>query len=88
MRVRTKLLIQIVFATAIALILRYVLDVPEMFIPGVEREIHLGIWYAPIAIFLIVGSSNAVNFTDGLDGLAGLISATAFAAFGGVALLQ
>jgi len=29
-----------------------------------------------------------VNFTDGLDGLAGLISATAFAAFGGIALLQ
>ena len=32
--------------------------------------------------------SNAVNFTDGLDGLAGLISATAFAAYGGIALLQ
>jgi phospho-N-acetylmuramoyl-pentapeptide-transferase len=32
--------------------------------------------------------SNAVNFTDGLDGLAGLISATAFACYGGIALLQ
>jgi phospho-N-acetylmuramoyl-pentapeptide-transferase len=32
--------------------------------------------------------SNAVNFTDGLDGLAGLISATAFAAYGGLALMQ
>jgi phospho-N-acetylmuramoyl-pentapeptide-transferase len=32
--------------------------------------------------------SNAVNLTDGLDGLAGLISATAFAAYGGIALLQ
>jgi len=29
-----------------------------------------------------------VNFTDGLDGLAGLISATAFATFGGIALIQ
>ena len=37
---------------------------------------------------LIVGFSNAVNFTDGLDGLAGLISATCFAAFGMIALLQ
>jgi len=32
--------------------------------------------------------SNAVNFTDGLDGLAGLICATAFAAYGGIALMQ
>ena len=32
--------------------------------------------------------SNAVNFTDGLDGLAGLISATAFAAYGMIALMQ
>ena len=32
--------------------------------------------------------SNAVNFTDGLDGLAGLISATIFAAYGGIALMQ
>jgi phospho-N-acetylmuramoyl-pentapeptide-transferase len=32
--------------------------------------------------------SNAVNFTDGLDGLAGLIAATAFAAYGFVAVLQ
>jgi len=88
MRARTKLLIQVIFAILIAVILRYLLDAPEMFLPGVEQEISLGIWYIPIATFLIVGSSNAVNFTDGLDGLAGLISATAFAAFGGIALLQ
>jgi len=32
--------------------------------------------------------SNAVNFTDGLDGLAGLISATAFVAYGVIAILE
>jgi len=48
----------------------------------------LGIWYIPIATFLIVGFSNAINFTDGLDGLAGLISATCFATFGLIALMQ
>jgi phospho-N-acetylmuramoyl-pentapeptide-transferase len=37
---------------------------------------------------VIVAFSNAINLTDGLDGLAGLISATAFAAYGGIALLQ
>lgn len=49
---------------------------------------ELGGWYIPIAVFIIVGMSNAVNLTDGLDGLAGLISATAFTAYGGIALLQ
>ena len=42
----------------------------------------------PIAGFVIVAMSNAVNFTDGQDGLAGLISATIFAAYGVVALMQ
>jgi phospho-N-acetylmuramoyl-pentapeptide-transferase len=39
-------------------------------------------------MFVIVGSTNAVNFTDGLDGLAGLISATAFVGYGAIAMLQ
>ena len=32
--------------------------------------IPLGIWFVPLTYLVIVGSSNAVNFTDGLDGLA------------------
>src|SRR5262249_10750331 len=32
--------------------------------------IHLGWFYLPIAVFVMVGASNAVNLTDGLDGLA------------------
>ncbi len=88
MRARTKFIIQVVLALGIAFVLKYVLQVPEMYFPGIDQPISLGIWYIPIAVFMIVGSSNAVNFTDGLDGLAGLIAATAFAAFGGIALLQ
>jgi phospho-N-acetylmuramoyl-pentapeptide-transferase len=68
--------------------LKYKLEVPEMRLQGIKGDIPLGIWYIPIAAFIIVSESNAVNFTDGLDGLAGLISATAFAAFGGIALMQ
>jgi len=88
MRARTKLLIQTVFALAIAFVLYYFLDVPELYLPGINHDIRLGLWYIPIAAFIIVAASNAVNFTDGLDGLAGLISATCFAAYGGIALLQ
>ncbi|HEV3023339.1 MAG TPA: phospho-N-acetylmuramoyl-pentapeptide-transferase [Pirellulales bacterium] len=34
-------------------------------------EFALGGWFVPLAMMVIVGSSNAVNLTDGLDGLAG-----------------
>ncbi len=88
MRAGTKFLIQVVFAIGLAVALRYVLDVPQMFWPGIKGKFDLGIAYIPIAVLVIVGMSNAVNLTDGLDGLAGLISATAFAAYGGIALIQ
>jgi phospho-N-acetylmuramoyl-pentapeptide-transferase len=35
-----------------------------------ELQPDLGIWYIPFAAFILVGASNAVNLTDGLDGLA------------------
>lgn len=88
MSARTKFAAQAILALGTAYVLKYLLDVPDMILPGVPGEIELGWWYVPIAAFIIVSESNAVNFTDGLDGLAGLISATAFAAFGGIALLQ
>jgi phospho-N-acetylmuramoyl-pentapeptide-transferase len=88
MRARTKFAAQVILALGTAIVLKYILEVKDMFLPGVADEIELGWWYIPIAAFVIVSESNAVNFTDGLDGLSGLISATAFAAFGGIALLN
>lgn len=87
MRARTKFLAQVVLALGTAFVLKYLLDVPDLRMPGIG-EFDLGWWYIPVAAFIIVSESNAVNFTDGLDGLAGLISATAFAAFGGIALMN
>jgi len=88
MRARTKFLIQVILALVVAFALRYFMHAPQMFWPGVDEVFDLGVWYIPVAAFIIVGGSNAVNFTDGLDGLAGLICATAFATYGGIALLQ
>ncbi|MFM8322735.1 MAG: phospho-N-acetylmuramoyl-pentapeptide-transferase [Chloroflexota bacterium] len=85
---RAKFAFQVGLAVVVALVLRYVLDAPSVFIPGVPVDLQLGIWYIPIAVITIVGMSNAVNLTDGLDGMAGLISATIFVAYGGIALLQ
>lgn len=88
MRAITKFAIQVALATVIAFALRDILMVPQMIWFTAEEPLYLGHFYIPVAVFIIVGMSNAVNFTDGLDGLAGLISATAFAAFGFVAVFE
>ncbi len=49
--------------------------------------VDIGYWYIPVATFLIVAMANAVNFTDGMDGLAGWTLAIAFAAFGIIAFV-
>lgn len=86
--VRAKFLGQVILALAAGIGLQVFLQVPEMFLPGIKGSLKLGVFYPLIVVFTILGMSNAVNFTDGLDGLAGLISATAFACYGGIALLQ
>jgi phospho-N-acetylmuramoyl-pentapeptide-transferase len=88
MSARTKFIAQVGLALFIAAVLKYVLRAPSIYVPGLNFDLELGLWYIPIAAFIIVAESNAVNFTDGLDGLAGLIAATAFAAYGGIALIQ
>ena len=50
----------------------------SMALPCSGETVSLGIWFVPLAVIVILGSANAVNLTDGLDGLAGgcLLSAT------------
>ena len=49
---------------------------------------QLGIWIIPIFVFAIVATSNAVNISDGLDGLAGGLLGISYTTFGVIALLQ
>lgn len=49
-------------------------------LPGFEA-IPVGVLYIPIFIFIIIATANAVNFTDGLDGLASGLLIMAFGAF-------
>jgi len=86
--IRVKFLAQWLLAAIVAWALKYMLGVPDVLFPGMQLVVDLSWFYVPIAAFIIVAMSNAVNFTDGLDGLAGLISATIFAAYGAIAILQ
>ncbi len=51
-------------------------------------QFDMKFWYVPVAAFAIVSMSNAVNLTDGLDGLAALTAAIAFGAYGIIAYRQ
>lgn len=51
-------------------------------------DIALGWLIVPLFVFAVVATSNAVNISDGLDGLAGGLLAISFGTFGVIALLQ
>ena len=87
---RQKFLWEIPLSLAIALVmflLRFQFA-GQVGAPGVVLPISVGWAWVPIAAFVIVSSANAVNLTDGLDGLAGIIVASAFVAYGVISLLQ
>ena len=71
---------------AIALVFFYIYITnggsPVVEVSAIGLRLDLGWVYGLFILFLLVGSSNAVNITDGLDGLAGGLSAIAFLAFG------
>lgn len=50
------------------------------------RTLDIGLWYIPLAAFAVLAMTNAVNLTDGLDGLAGSVTAIAAACMGAINL--
>ncbi len=63
------------------------LGVSAVHVPFVG-DLSLGWLIVPLFAFIVVATGNAVNISDGLDGLAGGLSAIAFGAFGVIALMQ
>ena len=84
---RTKLILEIMIAASAALWIMK-LNGPTLALPFVkDLLINLGWFYVPFAVLVIVGASNAVNLTDGLDGLATMPVIIAAAAFALIAYL-
>mgnify|MGYP003952191723 CR=1 FL=1 len=71
---RAKIIWQIVLSLiAVFLLLKYSdnENLTNLYFPFFkDLTLHLGLFFIPFVIFIITGSSNAVNLTDGLDGLA------------------
>ena len=83
------ILFKLFIQTLIALVFFYIFirngGSPTIEISIINLDINLGWVYGLFILFLLVGTSNAVNITDGLDGLAGGLSAIAFFAYGLIA---
>ncbi len=79
-KVKTRLLLYSLVAAGCAWWFYFKLERNAISIPGFD-EIILGLWYIPLFILVVVATSFSLNETDGLDGLAGGVAMTMFAAF-------
>ena len=88
LKARQKLAGQILIAVVTMYVATQVLGIDtDIWIPGLDENVSLGALYYPLVLFVLVGTSNAVNLTDGLDGLAAGTVAIAASAFAVVSVL-
>jgi phospho-N-acetylmuramoyl-pentapeptide-transferase len=81
---KQKLVGQIIIAGIFFVVYKQMEFPTAVHIPGTDMKMELGWFYLVFLIFWLVGFSNAVNLTDGLDGL---VSGTAAIAFGALSIL-
>jgi len=82
-KARTKLLLQIVSAFIVACFLCYVADFnTDLYVPFLKKPVlDMGMFAVALWMLVIIATSNAVNLTDGLDGLATVPSIAALVSF-------
>lgn len=84
--------VKLLLTTLVALIggwfFYYKLDVSSIHIPIVGTQLEIGWLIIPLFVLVVVSTANAVNISDGLDGLAGGLTATAFAAYAIIAVME
>ena len=68
---RKKLMLQILFSVIFYVLVKFIYeDINYIYIPGLEYQLNISYLYMVFVVFWQTGFSNAVNLTDGLDGLA------------------
>ena len=73
---KQKSLLQLLFSVVFVVVAVYVLKLIDtsIIIPIWGKEINLGLFYIPLALFVLIGCTNSVNLTDGIDGLAASVT--------------
>ncbi|MBF8437640.1 phospho-N-acetylmuramoyl-pentapeptide-transferase [Halanaerobiaceae bacterium Z-7014] len=77
---KTKFLIQLIIGLIIGVLLFYY-NITDLYIPFTANSLNLGYLVIPFSLLLIPATSNAVNLSDGLDGLAGSLFTISCLAF-------
>ncbi len=86
LRDRAKLALQLVAAVAFALLLWRATGRGEVRVPFAASPVDFGVLYVPFAALVVLATSNAVNLSDGIDGLAGGSVAIALLGLAGLGL--
>lgn len=81
----TKLVAQLFIAVVFYTIYKHNGGTTVLEVSLINFKLDLGWFYGAFILFLLVGTTNAVNITDGLDGLCGGLSVMAFLAYGVIA---
>lgn len=84
---KLKLLLTTIIALIGGWFFYFKLDVNSVNIPF-YGDLTIGWFVIPLFVLVVVATANAVNMTDGLDGLAGGLATSAFASYAVIALLQ
>jgi phospho-N-acetylmuramoyl-pentapeptide-transferase len=88
LRSKIKLALTTVVAAIGGLYFYFKLDVTSIHIPLMHGQWEIGWWIIPLFIGVVVSIANAVNISDGEDGLAGGLASTAFGVYAIIAILE
>ncbi len=76
LRAYQKFSLQTILSVILAVYLaNYTEGSTSVYIPFADIYVNFGIWYIPFVVFVVLAMTNAVNLTDGLDGLASGVTA-------------
>lgn len=85
---KQKFLLQFILAGAYVYFAETHIHNTELWVPFVNMTVDLGWGYYVLAFLLLVGTTNAVNLTDGLDGLVSFVSLPVTMVFAFIAYMQ
>lgn len=71
-----KFLLQLLFSVIFIAVCDYVLDLTDtkIFVPFIKKTVDIKLFYIPLTLFVLIGTTNSVNLTDGVDGLAASVT--------------